>query len=201
MVNSVFLEGREDIKMSDKKQEEAITEEEIKSYSESINKIMPYILSTMLYRLSLYFREKRKQKGISLRALNKLSGVSISVINDLENGNSIPRIETLIRLGLALSKDLDEVFMLLLEEGEIKKQTPITKRLQLIKLLQGIGCSQENIYEVLNFIHFKSLFNNGLLQGFDEKEAEIIETSVKDIKEQAASIKNKMKKLSKQLKN
>ena len=128
--------------------------------------------------------------------MNKLSGVSISVISDLESAKSIPRIETLIRLGLTLCDELDEIFLLMLERLDFigkKEDKPLHKRLQLIKLLQSIGCENGNIYEILNFIHFKRLYQNGPIQGFEEEEAELVESSIKNLQNKMSKLKGKIK--------
>ena len=105
-------------------------------------------------------------------------------------------LETLIRLGLTLCDELDEIFLVMLERLdyiESKKEKPFSKRVQLIKLLQGIGCSNDNIYEILNFIHFKSLFQQGAIKGYEEKEARVFESAMKDSKRRRAESKKHRK--------
>ncbi len=69
----------------------------------------------ILKELGNFFYNERANKNISVRALNKLSGVSIAVIADLENAKSMPRIETLIRLGLALDIKSNTIFSVMLD--------------------------------------------------------------------------------------
>lgn len=60
----------------------------------------------MTYRLW----ELRTAKGYSLRALEELSGVSKTEINDIENGKTNPTIETLQLLAAALEVELSDLF-------------------------------------------------------------------------------------------
>ena len=60
----------------------------------------------MTYRLW----ELRTAKGYSLRALEELSGVSKTEINDIENGKTNPTIETLQLLAEALEVELSDLF-------------------------------------------------------------------------------------------
>ena len=60
----------------------------------------------MTYRLW----ELRTAKGYSLRALEELSGVSKTEINDIENGKTNPTIETLQLLAVALEVELSDLF-------------------------------------------------------------------------------------------
>jgi XRE family transcriptional regulator, regulator of sulfur utilization len=51
----------------------------------------------------------RQQKALSLRALERLSGVDYSSISKIETGESIPRLETIIKLARALQVDLNDL--------------------------------------------------------------------------------------------
>ena len=57
-----------------------------------------------------YFNYTREQKGLSLRELSKKTNISIALISLLENGDKLPRIETIIRLVLALVIPFNEIF-------------------------------------------------------------------------------------------
>ncbi|MHA1567002.1 MAG: helix-turn-helix domain-containing protein [Alphaproteobacteria bacterium] len=64
-------------------------------------------------RLAKRFKETRKSKGLSLEATAKLSGVSRSMLSQIERGESSPTVATLWSLTRALQVDfaglLDEV--------------------------------------------------------------------------------------------
>jgi len=89
-------------------------------------------------RLALRLKEARKSKGLNLEALSNLSGVSRSMLSQIERGESSPTVATLWNLTRALQVD----FAGLLDEGDgastIKEimradQTPTIES-------QGDGC-------------------------------------------------------------
>lgn len=55
-------------------------------------------------------RSIREQKALSLRQLERLSGVDYSTISKIETGESrSPKLETIVRLAQALGVDLSEL--------------------------------------------------------------------------------------------
>ncbi len=54
--------------------------------------------------------EKRTAKGYSLRSLAERSGISKTEINDIENGNRSPTLDTLERLAVALECSICDLF-------------------------------------------------------------------------------------------
>lgn len=56
----------------------------------------------VLGQVGSFVNRKRKEKDITIRQLNAMTGVSIAVISDLENARCMPRVETLLRIGEAL---------------------------------------------------------------------------------------------------
>lgn len=52
--------------------------------------------------IGVILRKIRKQKGLSLRELAKLSGLSHSFISDIENGRCNPSIKSLLKITNAL---------------------------------------------------------------------------------------------------
>ena len=65
-------------------------------------------------RLAKRLRETRKSKGLSLEATSKLSGVSRSMLSQIERGESSPTVATLWSLTRALQVD----FAGLLDDGK-----------------------------------------------------------------------------------
>lgn len=65
-------------------------------------------------RLAKRLKETRKSKGLSLEATSKLSGVSRSMLSQIERGESSPTVATLWSLTRALQVD----FAGLLDEGD-----------------------------------------------------------------------------------
>ncbi len=68
----------------------------------------------ILTRLPARLKEARRAKGLSLEAVANLSGVSRSMVSQIERGESSPTISTLWNLTRALQVD----FAGLLEDGE-----------------------------------------------------------------------------------
>lgn len=54
-------------------------------------------------------REIREQRALSLRELERLSGVDYSSISKIETGESSPKLETILKLAKALQVDLIEL--------------------------------------------------------------------------------------------
>lgn len=55
-------------------------------------------------------KDIRVKQNISLQKLSKMSGVSKSHINDIENQNKMPSIEVLILLSKALHTDIKDLY-------------------------------------------------------------------------------------------
>lgn len=62
------------------------------------------------YTVNYHVYDLRAQKGLSLKDLSELSGLSKSHINDIENGNKSPTVNTLCRLSLALDVSPHDLF-------------------------------------------------------------------------------------------
>jgi len=121
--------------------------EEMKKLNDRVKEKQKEILS----RLSLYFKDKRGK--LPLRELYKLSGVSTSVIVDLEQKKSLPRIETLIRLSLALAPDdIDNMFKQMLENPN--SDEPTTAEELLPRLLVNLGLINDHVLDAQNYIKY-----------------------------------------------
>lgn len=121
--------------------------EEMKKLNDRVKEKQKAILS----RLSLYFKDKRGK--LPLRELYKLSGVSTSVIVDLEQKKSLPRIETLIRLSLALAPDdIDNMFKQMLENPN--SDEPTTAEELLPRLLVNLGLINDHVLDAQNYIKY-----------------------------------------------
>lgn len=60
--------------------------------------------------MNIYLQKIRWKKDYSIGKLAKLSGVSTAQISRIENGLTIPTIETLCRLAKALDCDVTDLF-------------------------------------------------------------------------------------------
>lgn len=60
--------------------------------------------------IGVYINYVREKKGISLREMYRRTNISIAVLSDIENGIKLPRIESLIKLALALDIPMSDIF-------------------------------------------------------------------------------------------
>lgn len=129
-------------------------------HSAYVAEITDYLEQCVLSKLSVFISEKRKEKGLSVRDLNERSKVSLAVINDLEKVRSMPRVETLIRLGLALELDFNEVFKALVVEdfttanSNTKTNTQRNARTNLAMDMSKYGYDKNQISEIMEFIKY-----------------------------------------------
>lgn len=109
-------------------------------------------------RLAKRLKEARKNKGLSLEATAKLSGVSRSMLSQIERGESSPTVATLWNLTSALQVN----FAGLLDEGDAGNQIKEIMRANRTPTIdsQGEGCQirilsppdqagQLEVYEIL----------------------------------------------------
>ena len=54
--------------------------------------------------------EIREEKGVSLRELAKLAGVSKTQINEIENGQSDQTLKTMFLIAKALNMKIEDIF-------------------------------------------------------------------------------------------
>lgn len=127
-----------------------------KKHLETIAKITDYLEQQVLNKLAVFISEKRKEKGLSVREVNERSRVSLAVINDLEKARSMPRVETLIRLGLALEIDFNEVFKALVLQDVVSTDTNTSKdnKTNLAMDLSKYGYDKNQVSEIMDFIKY-----------------------------------------------
>ena len=93
----------------------------------------------------LISEERRKQK-MSVRKVKEASSVSLAVINDLEKGRSMPRVETLVRL----CKALNISFNTFLEYLKVNEET--TKPMALT--LTQHGYNKDQIAKIVDYAEY-----------------------------------------------
>ncbi|WP_170386840.1 helix-turn-helix domain-containing protein [Ruegeria atlantica] len=81
----------------------------------------------ILTRLPARLKEARRAKGLSLEAVANLSGVSRSMVSQIERGESSPTISTLWNLTRALQVD----FAGLLEESNTTDQVEVLRKAEV----------------------------------------------------------------------
>lgn len=77
-----------------------------------------FIYDNITIRLSRLFKLHRNKKGYSLRQLSKITGICIATISDLETGKAQPKLDSLLKLALALDIQLTDM----LSEMNISKK-------------------------------------------------------------------------------
>lgn len=105
-----------------------------------------------------YFNYTREQKGLSLRELSKKTNISIALISLLENGDKLPRIETIIRLVLALGIPFNEIFgrkATGLEFTSKPQKVTVRDDEVLRNTLLKMGCDKDDVKDILEFIDYK----------------------------------------------
>lgn len=108
------------------------------------------IENKILYRFGVLFSKKRKELGMSMRELSRESGVSPSVIVDLENSKSLPSIKILIRLCVVLSINFNEISECLRVLGT----EPSSKESNLVIALTECGFDKEQVKSILNYAEY-----------------------------------------------
>ena len=128
--------------------------------AEDINKQAKIYEQLILNQIGAFIANKRNEKNITIRELNKITGVSIGVISDLENAKSMPRIETLIKLAEALEISLSSIFE---NMKPATQKTPnhskiipddMNKYDKISTLLAGLSYTKEEIADIISYIKF-----------------------------------------------
>ncbi|MFM1651759.1 helix-turn-helix domain-containing protein [Brevibacillus sp. B_LB10_24] len=63
-----------------------------------------------LRRIGYRLRDLRNQRGMSLRALSELTGLSLGYLSQLENGKAIPSLQVMLKLSDTFNKSLPYFF-------------------------------------------------------------------------------------------
>jgi len=86
----------------------------------------------------LDLKQIRKSKGLTLRQVEKISGISNSYLSQLERGLRIPSIDTLIRLAKAYEMDITELILSYRESPDIDLFSSVKKVLESIDLKNDV---------------------------------------------------------------
>jgi transcriptional regulator with XRE-family HTH domain len=131
----------------------ATNAEDIKQQAENYEKLI-------LKQIGVFINTKRKEKGITVRDLNKMTGVSLGVISDLENTNCMPRVETLLRICEALDIHMNVLFenMKLTHKATRKgANVSIDKYDKLGQILAGLEdftYTKEDVAEIVSYMKY-----------------------------------------------
>lgn len=64
----------------------------------------------IILHIELLIKEIRKEKGITLEQLSKMTNVSTSHINDIENNKKEPSLSIAVMLAKALKVNITEIY-------------------------------------------------------------------------------------------
>ena len=131
-------------------------EKEAKGFKDNdINKKAELKQQAISKKLRNYFNRKFEENEISYRKWSELSGVSTSVIVDFLKHETLPRIDTLLRLSLAIApNDTDNMFKEMLENQNIGEPS-ITPEKRLRRVLVDLGLEHNDAVDVRSFIKYK----------------------------------------------
>lgn len=128
--------------------------------AEDISKQAKIYEQLILNQIGAFIANKRNEKNITIRELNKITGVSIGVISDLENAKSMPRVETIIKLAEALEISLSLIFENMKpatqKTSNKSKIIPddMNKYDKISTLLAGLSYAKEDITDIISYIKF-----------------------------------------------
>lgn len=137
--------------------------EEIKQQAELYENLI-------LNQIGVFINNKRKERNITIRDLNAITGVSIGVISDLENKKCMPRVETLIRIAEALEIPLSLVFenMKPVNIDNKKNGSKViaddsSKYDKLGTCVAGLNYTKEDVAEIVSYAKYLDFKKQGKL--------------------------------------
>ena len=122
----------------------------------------------ILEHIGPFIHSKRKEKGILIKDLNKMTGVGTAVISDLENAISMPRIETLLRICEAIEVSYPTLFeqMKFVKEDDDKNSKLITddtdKYDRLSTVIAGLGYTKEDVADIVSYAKYLNFKKQGV---------------------------------------
>ena len=114
----------------------------------------------ILEQIGSFIHNRRKEKGVLIKDLNIMTGVGTAVISDLENAESMPRIETLLRICEALEISFPTLFeqMKHVTADELKGSKIVidntNKYDRLSTYMAGLGFSKEDVADIVSYARF-----------------------------------------------
>lgn len=131
----------------------------MKKAEEIKNQVKQYE-SLILRQIAPFIHRHRKDKGITIKDLNIMTGVGTAVISDLENEVSMPRIETLLRICEALEISCSSLFEQM--KPIVTNKTNGSKMIiddtnkydRLSAFMAGLNYPKEEIVEIVSYIKY-----------------------------------------------
>lgn len=115
----------------------------------------------ILKQVGVFIYTQRKNRGVTIKDLNLMTGVGTAVISDLENTKSMPRIETLLRICEVLEISTSELFDHM-KLGTVKMDNNSTlvtdvsmdKYGRLSSFVAGLDYSKKEVEEIVQHARF-----------------------------------------------
>lgn len=118
----------------------------------------------ILNQIGVFIYNQRKKRNVTIKDLNKMTGVGTAVISDLENQKSMPRVETLLRISEALDipntllfEHMKLVTTALCHGSVVHHADRIfasNKYDQLATFVAGLDYSKEDVAEVVSYLKY-----------------------------------------------
>lgn len=124
---------------------------------EELNKLTDKNTKDIFKNLCEYLSQERKRKKLSLRHMYECTNVSIALISDFENGNKIPRLETIIRLATYLGINMYKLFgTKLCPERPLKDKLPPRndEKYVIWDTLKYLNFTDSECKEFLNYVQY-----------------------------------------------
>ena len=117
-------------------------------------KVIDYV-DAITVQIGSFIREQRKLKNLTIAELSKKASVSSTVITDLENGRSLPRVAVLLKVAFSIDIEPVTLFQHFLLDPSIDLHPIKKEKVELIDIIQREGLPPKEAKEVIEFIKFK----------------------------------------------
>lgn len=109
------------------------------------------LYDSIFNKLAETLKAKRKSKGLTVVKLAEIAGVSTTVICDVENKVSFPKVWVIVRLLVALEITLQELTGVEVDTGILKENAYSNLEEALSRLTLG----KNEVQEIINYTKYK----------------------------------------------
>lgn len=115
-----------------------------------------FLEQQILKKLGAYVTAERTEKHLSIEEIHRRSHVSSSVISDLENAKTLPKIEIIMRIALALEIDINNIFKnMMLDKMKFFNINNIkTKKSEIMSTIASFGYTKSEAREISDFMNY-----------------------------------------------
>ena len=134
---------------------------------EALERKTKNVYEQMCRMIGAYINKVREEKGISLREMYRRTNISIAVLSDIENGQKLPRIESLIKLALALDIPMSDIFGSKLYPDFVIKPFKQVKEELLKNPPIHYDFSKDELKELKDFVEYIKFKRNKKIHGLN----------------------------------